>query len=103
MPPAYKREGRKPVYYPIDRLPEDDPEGDEPTWERFVGYQLTDTAGHAVGTVESVDTSTANVLFSVDRKGEELLIPVAVEVVRTVDHAARRIAVDIPEGLLDLN
>ena len=68
-----------------------------------MGYQLTDTAGHAVGTVESVDTSTANVLFSVDRKGEELLIPVAVEVVRTVDHAARRIAVDIPEGLLDLN
>jgi ribosome maturation factor rimM len=68
-----------------------------------VGYQLTDAAGHAVGTVDGVDTSTANVLFSVDREGQELLIPVAPEVVRAVDHAARRIAVDIPEGLLDLN
>ena len=47
--------------------------------------------------------SWANVLFSVDCEGEELLIPVAPEVVRAVDHAARRIAVDIPEGLLDLN
>ena len=56
-----------------------------------------------MGTVDGVDTSTANVLFSVDREGEELLIPVAPEVVRAVDHAARHIAVDIPEGLLDLN
>lgn len=100
---AARRLAHHTVYYPIDRLPEDDPEGDEPTWERFMGYQLTDAAGHAVGTVDGVDTSTANVLFSVDREGQELLIPVAPEVVCTVDHAARRIAVDMPEGLLDLN
>lgn len=104
---AARRFVRRTVYYPIDRLPEDDPEwdpeGDNPAWEHFVGYRLTDAEGHEVGTVAAVDASTANVLFRVDRGGQELLIPVAGEVVHGVDHVARRIAVDMPEGLLDLN
>ena len=104
---AARRFVRRTVYYPIDRLPEDDPEGDpegeDLAWERFVGYRLTDAEGHEVGTVAAVDASTANVLFRVDREGHELLIPVASEVMHGVDHAARRIAVAMPEGLLDLN
>ncbi len=101
---AARRFVHRTAYYPIDRLPENDSEGaDDPAWECFVGYQLTDEAGREVGTVAAVDASTANVLFRVDREGHELLIPVASEVVHGVDHAARRIAVDMPEGLLDLN
>ena len=101
---AARRFVRRTAYYPIDRLPENDSEGaDDPAWECFVGYQLTDEAGREVGTVAAVDASTANVLFRVDREGHELLIPVASEVVHGVDHAARRIAVAMPEGLLDLN
>ena len=101
---AARRFVRRTVYYPIDRLSENDSEGaDDPAWECFVGYQLTDEAGHEVGTVTAVDASTANVLFRVDRVGHELLIPVASEVMHGVDHAARCIAVDMPEGLLDLN
>lgn len=100
---AARRFVRRTVYYPIDRLPEDDPEGEDLAWERFVGYRLTDAEGHEVGTVTAVDASTVNVLFRVDRGGQELLIPVAGEVVHSVDHVARRIAVDMPEGLLDLN
>lgn len=101
---AARRFVHRTAYYPIDRLPENDSEGaDDPAWECFVGYQLTDEAGCEVGTVAAVDASTANVLFRVDREGHELLIPVASEVVHGVDHAARRIAVAMPEGLLDLN
>ena len=101
---AARRFVHRTAYYPIDRLPENDSEGaDEPAWECFVGYQLTDEAGREVGTVAAVDASTANVLFRVDREGHELLIPVASEVMHGVDHAARRIAVAMPEGLLDLN
>ena len=101
---AARRFVHRTAYYPIDRLPENDSEGaDDPAWECFVGYQLTDEAGREVGTVVAVDASTANVLFRVDREGHELLIPVASEVVHGVDHAARRIAVAMPEGLLDLN
>ena len=79
---------------------------DEHAARRFVRrtvYYPTDAEGHEVGTVTAVDASTANVLFRVDRGGQELLIPVAGEVVHSVDHAARRIAVAMPEGLLDLN
>lgn len=101
---AARRFVHRTAYYPIDRLPENDSEGaDDPAWECFVGYQLTDEAGHEVGTVAAVDASTANVLFRVDREGHELLISVASEVMHGVDHAARRIAVAMPEGLLDLN
>ena len=101
---AARRFVHRTAYYPIDRLPENDSEGaDDPAWECFVGYQLTDEAGREVGTVAAVDASTANVLLRVDREGHELLIPVASEVMHGVDHAARRIAVAMPEGLLDLN
>jgi len=101
---AARRFVRRTVYYPTDRLPEDDPDSDELTWERFVGYELTDAEGRLVGRVESVDTSTANVLFRVDRDGgDELLIPVAAEVVHEVNHGDRRISVAVPEGLLELN
>lgn len=104
---AARRFVHRAAYYPTDRLPEDDPEwdpeGNNPAWEHFVGYRLTDAEGHEVGTVTAVDASTANVLFCVDRGGQEQLIPVASEVVHGVDHAARRIAVAMPEGLLDLN
>ena len=100
---AARRFVHRTAYYPIDRLPEDDPKGEDLAWERFVGYRLTDAEGHEVGTVAAVDASTVNVLFRVDRGGQELLIPVAGEVVHSVDHAARCIVVDMPEGLLDLN
>jgi ribosomal 30S subunit maturation factor RimM len=33
----------------------------------------------------------------------EILIPLASEICRTIDAAAKRIVIDPPEGLLDLN
>jgi ribosomal 30S subunit maturation factor RimM len=39
----------------------------------------------------------------VDRTGEEILIPLAVEICVEINVAAGRIRIEPPEGLLDLN
>ena len=47
--------------------------------------------------------STTNVLFVVEREnGEELLIPATDDLVVSVDEKAKKIEMNIPEGLLDL-
>lgn len=50
---------------------------------------------------EVVDYGGAS-LLRVDRDGKETLIPFARRFLRNVDTTARRIEVDLPEGLLDL-
>ena len=55
------------------------------------------------GIYADVDMSTANVLFVVEREnGEELLIPATDDLVVSVDEKAKKIEMNIPEGLLDL-
>ena len=66
----------------------------------LVGFTVTDAAtGRRVGTIESIDDSTMNVLFCLDNG---VLIPVADELVASVDKEKREIAFHIPEGLLEL-
>ncbi len=86
------------VYFP--RHLADESSDDDYTWAYFVGFLLTDAAtGNAVGRIEAVDDSTANVLFQLS---DGRLIPAAGELITTIDHDAQRIAMTIPQGLLEL-
>jgi 16S rRNA processing protein RimM len=71
-------------------------------WNRFDGYVLEDEKQGWSGTITAVDESTINTLFRVDCQGKELLVPVADELVRSIDHPGRRITVSLPEGITDL-
>ncbi len=88
------------VYYPADALPEDD---DNESWTRFISYMLTDEVLGKIGTVADVDESTANIVFRVDDQGKERLIPMAAEMICSIDERNRRMTVSLPEGILDLN
>jgi 16S rRNA processing protein RimM len=60
-------------------------------------------AEEKVGTVRGVMETPGGELLVVQRpRSGELLIPFVKEVVREIDLAARRIAIEPPEGLLDL-
>ncbi len=91
----------KDVFYKLEEL-----EGGvlqkELTWDDFIGYTVIDTVLGQIGPVTDVDESTMNVLFSIDRDGEEVLIPVADAFIEAADHTARTLTLTLPEGILDL-
>ncbi len=88
------------------RIPEDArmPLGpDEYYLYDLVGCEVRTTAGVEIGRVQAVYTGAGGALLSVDRNGAEVLVPLVKTMCPEIDVAARRIVVDPPEGLLDVN
>ena len=73
----------------------------------FFGFDLENCDVHAgsvkLGTVASVLDFGGTPVLQVDRDGRELLIPFARDYLRRIDVADKRIEVDLPDGLLDVN
>ena len=69
----------------------------------LVGYELEDVhAGH-IGTIVDIDDQTENVLFIVDRDGEELLIPAADDLIVEIDDEEQIVLMNLPIGLLNMS
>ena len=69
----------------------------------LVGCQVRTGAGIEVGRVQAVYTGAGGALLSVNRDGAEVLVPLVKAMCPEIDVAGRRIVVDPPEGLLDVN
>ena len=68
----------------------------------LVGCQV-ETADGPVGLVSRVDGMPGASVLVVDAAGGEVLVPLAEAICRVIDPVARRIVIDPPAGLLDLN
>jgi 16S rRNA processing protein RimM len=91
------------IRLPIDKRPPA-PEG-EIYYEDLVGCEVVEAAtGRALGTVARwQDAGGQVVLVVLDSAGHEILIPFVPAICTRVDWPARRIDVELPEGLLELN
>jgi len=69
----------------------------------LVGCRVETAAGAVVGVVERVEGTPEATRLVVAGAAGEVLIPLAVQICTTIDVAGRRIVVDPPVGLLDLN
>jgi 16S rRNA processing protein RimM len=69
----------------------------------LVGCRVETTGGEAIGTVTDVEGTLAGSRLVVAGAAGELLIPLATAICTTIDPSAKRIVVDPPEGLLELN
>lgn len=69
----------------------------------YIGYQLIDTELGTIGEITGIDDQTANVLFLVDRDGEEIMIPAADDLVEAIDDEARTILMHLPVGLINMD
>ncbi len=69
----------------------------------LVGCQVRTEAGVEVGRVQAVYTGAGGALLSVNRDGAEVLVPLVKAMCPEIDVAGRRIVVNPPEGLLDVN
>jgi len=64
---------------------------------------VVDAGGRLIGTVTDFqETGGASLLEVTKVDGKELLIPFAKAICTTIDMAAKRIEVNLPEGLEDL-
>ena len=70
----------------------------------LAGCRVVTPAGTEVGRVARVDLAGGTPLLAVvDDAGEEVLVPLAEAICREISPESKRIVVDLPEGLLDLN
>ena len=78
---------------------------DDGTFYQFelVGCAVETTGGTRVGEVVRVDGGAGGSLLAIDGPRGEILVPLAVDICVEIDVAAKRIRIDPPDGLLELN
>ena len=88
------------VYLPLQFLPKLD--DDQFYFHEIIGYTVEDLNFGTVGIVKSINDSTSQALFEIDRDGIEILIPLNDAFIKKVDKKKKLIIVETPEGLIDL-
>ena len=88
------------VFLPLELLPK--LEGDKFYFHEVIGFEIKDIYFGKVGVIKSINDSTAQALFEIDRDGVEILIPMNDEFIKKVDKKNKTILVETPEGLIDL-
>jgi 16S rRNA processing protein RimM len=91
------------IRLPVEKRPP--PPDGEVYYEDLVGCEVVERGSNiAVGTVVGWQEAGGQVLLEVlDGSGQEILIPFVPAICTRVDLPARRIEVQLPEGLLELN
>ena len=69
----------------------------------LLGCDVQTTAGVRVGVVSQVQIGVGIPMLVVDADGDEVLVPMTDHIVRSVSVVDRRIEIDPPEGLIELN
>lgn len=73
------------------------------SWNEIVGFSLIDAnTQQPVGEITAIDDSTINILFHVEKDGEEILIPASDELIQSVSMDQREMEITLPDGILDL-
>ena len=67
------------------------------------GCQVETTRGERVGTVRRVEGGGGNSRLVIDGERGEVQVPLADDICRVIDVTGRRIVIDPPEGLVELN
>lgn len=65
----------------------------------LVGLTLVDAEGRERGRVVGTEEGAGGVLLNVERDGRRFDVPFAAEICTNIDLGAKRIAVNLPEGL----
>jgi 16S rRNA processing protein RimM len=75
---------------------------DEISFEDLVGWEAT-VGDTLTGRITAFFDSDLNPLLEIELNGERELIPAVEDFITSIDDTSRRIAFDLPEGLLGLN
>lgn len=88
------------VYFPKKYADEEEETDIIPTWNYFIGFKVKDLTYGELGEIVAVDDSTMNVLFAIEKEGEEILLPAHEEFMVELDKKKRVLTVNVPAGLI---
>ncbi|SEB81635.1 16S rRNA processing protein RimM [Maribacter dokdonensis] len=88
------------LYLPLTMLPK--LTGNKFYYHEIIGFAMIDSVHGDIGFIQSVNDTTAQALFEVEKDGAQLLIPISDDIITKVDRENKRILVTTPEGLVDL-
>jgi len=88
------------LYLPLEFLPKLD--DDKFYYHEIIGFQVEDKVHGNIGIIKSINDSTAQSLFEIDKDGTEILIPMNDEFITKIDKPNQTIFIETPEGLVDL-
>lgn len=90
------------VYFPKEYMADEISEDEPVSWDYFIGYQIVDNQLGEIGKIQDVDDTTINILFIVEGKDQEYLIPAVEEMIEKIDPENHYLYMNIPEGLINL-
>ncbi len=88
------------LYLPLKFLPK--LTGNKFYYHEVIGFTMLDSIHGDIGTIQSVNDTTAQALFEVIKNDKQLLIPINDEIITKIDRENKTIFVNTPEGLVDL-
>jgi 16S rRNA processing protein RimM len=88
------------LYLPLTMLPK--LTGNKFYYHEIIGFTMVDSVHGDIGVVQSVNDTTAQALFEVEKEDKQLLIPVSDDIIIKIDRENKSIFVKTPEGLVDL-
>lgn len=88
------------LYLPLEHLPP--LEEDQFYYHEIVGFTVVDQQLGTLGTVSNVYHLEHQDLIAMDYQNKEVLIPLNDEIVLRIDREAGSLAVNLPEGLLEV-
>jgi len=88
------------LYLPLDQLPQ--LAEDKFYFHEIIGFDVIDKEHGNIGKIVSINDTTAQALFEIDKDGKQILIPMNDEFIDLVDKKNQQIKVITPEGLVDL-
>ncbi|CAL67975.1 ribosome maturation factor RimM [Christiangramia forsetii] len=88
------------VYLPLSMLPKL-PE-DKFYFHEIIGFNVIDAEHGNIGKIVSINDSTAQALFEIEKDGKQILIPMNDEFIEKVDKKNNTVRVITPEGLVEL-
>jgi 16S rRNA processing protein RimM len=91
---------KKTIYLSLDQL--DELESDQFYYHEIIGYQIVDENLGPLGIIKTIYNQPHQDLISMLYKEKEVLIPVSHEHVLTANHDLKQLAVNLPEGLLEI-
>lgn len=89
------------VYLPLDLLPE--LSGNQFYYHEVIGFELEDVNYGKVGKITAVNDNVAQPLFVVENKDKEILIPLIDDFIKKIDRKIKKVIVETPKGLIEMN
>jgi 16S rRNA processing protein RimM len=90
----------KAIYLPLTMLPK--LEGNKFYFHEVIGFEAEDQRLGNIGTIVSINDTTAQPLFEIKKDDTEILIPMIDDFIVKVDRDNKKIILNTPEGLVDL-